>query len=74
MFVLHLHGICDIVQAKRDIWRTGQQRDRVGLQFLLIISALVPQYSNCVESSCHVHQFFGDVQAKIECFDAKASL
>ena len=57
---LHLYEICYTVEANRDIWHTGQQRDkRVGFQFLLIISALAPQYTNCSELSCHVHQLRG---------------
>ena len=49
---LHLYGICDNVQANRDIWHTSQQRDkRVGFQFpLVIISALAPQ-SMCKQRS-----------------------
>ena len=57
---LHLHGTCDTVQANRDIRHTNQQRDkRVGFQFPLIISTLVPQYTNCSVLSCHVHQLRG---------------
>ena len=44
---LHLYGICDTVQANRDIWYASQQRDkRGGFQFPLIISALAPQHTN----------------------------
>ena len=49
---LHLERICGTVQAHRDIWHTGQQRDkRVVFHFPLIISALTPQY--------RIHQFRG---------------
>ena len=64
---LHLYGICDTVQATRDIWHTSQQKDkRVGFQFPLAISALAPQYTNCSVLSCHVHQHRGMTRAKIE--------
>ena len=57
---LHLYGICDTVQANRDIWHTSQQRDkRVGFQFPLVITALAPPYTNCSVLSCHVHQLRG---------------
>ena len=50
---LNHYGICDI-------WHTSRQRDhRVGFQFLLIISTLAPQYTNCSVLSCHVHQLRG---------------
>ena len=74
---LHFYGICDTVQANRDIWHTSQQRGkRVGFQFLMIISALAPQYTNCSELSCHVHQLRGVTPraSKDRALNAKASL